>query len=113
MNNLPLFMKKNKLLYDTRKTYHKVRKILNKNSIKGRGSLLFYYRLLKIRKLIIKWYIRNDYNLIMIGLKKLDYTLNHGLKNDMSDRSERNISHIFSLTNDFMKLCGEIEDYYG
>ena len=113
MNSLPLFMNKNILLKDTRKTYHKVRKIINKNSIKGKGSLLFYYRLLKTRKLIIKWYIRNDYNLIMIGLKKLDYSLNHGLKNDMSERSERNITHIFRLINDFMELCGEIEDYYG
>ena len=106
-------MGKDKLLKDTRKTYYKVRKIVNKNSIKGQGSLLFYYRLLKIRKLIIKWYIRNDYNLIMLTLKKLDYSLNYGLKNDMSDRTERNIDHIFRLINDFMILCGEIEDYYG
>lgn len=105
-------MKKNNLLNDTRKTYHNVWKIIRINTIKGRGSLFFYYRLLKIRKLIIKWYFRNDNSLLMLGIKRFDYDLKYGLKNDFSYRTDSNIKHILTLVNTFMETCTEIEDYY-
>lgn len=106
-------MKDNKLLYDTRKTYHKVKKLVTKNAIKGKETCLFYHRLFKARKLILKWYYKNNYSLLMIDLARLDYTINYSLINPISWCTNDNIRHILVVINDFYKICEEIEDLYG
>ena len=106
-------MKDNKLLYNTRKTYYKVKRLVNKNAIKGKKTCLFYPRLLKARKLILKWYYKNNYTLIMLNLARLDYTINYSLNNPISWDNNDNISHILLVINDFNKICEEIEEFYG
>lgn len=106
-------MKDNKLLYDTRKTYHKVKRLVTKNAIKGKGTYLFYPRLLKTRKLILRWYYKNNYSLQMLNVVRLDYTINYSLNNPISYSNTDNIKHILSLINDFNEICEGIEDFYG
>lgn len=104
---------KNNFLYNTRKTYYKVKKLVNKNAIKGQDTFLFYHRLLKVRKIILKWYYRNNYSLLMINLADLDYTINYALRYPISWKNDENINHILSVINDFNKTCEKIEEYYG
>lgn len=106
-------MKDNKLLYNTRKTYHKVKKLVNKNTIKGQKTCLFYPRLLKARKLILKWYYKNYYSLLALDVAILDYTINYSLNHPISWDNDDNIKHVLSVINDFNKICEEIEEYYG
>lgn len=107
------FMKNDKLLHNTRKTYHKVERLITKNAIKGKDTCLFYHRLLKARKLILKWYYKNNYSLVMLNVARLDYTINYSLNNPISWNINDNIRHILTVINDFNKICEEIEEYYG
>lgn len=107
------FMKDNKLLHDSRKTYYKVKKLVIKNAIKGKSSFIYYRRLLKARKLIIKWYYKHGYSLVMIDLAELDYTIDYGLHNGLDNFNTENINHIILLIKDFNRICEKIEEYYG
>lgn len=106
-------MKDNKLLYNTRKTHHKVKRLVAKNAIKGQKTYLFYPRLLKTRKLIFKWYYKNKYLLRMLHVARLDYAINYSLNHPIIWENNDNIRHILSVINDFNKICEEIEEYYG
>lgn len=106
-------MKNDKLLHDTRKIYHKVKRLVTKNAIKGKKTCLFYPRLKKARKLILKWYYKNNYSLLMLNVARLDYTINYSLNYPISWDNDDNITHILSVINDFNKICEEIEEQYG
>ena len=113
MNNLPIFMKKNNLLKDSRKTYNKINKIMIKNAIKGKGATLYYYRIVKMRKIILKWYYRNEYSLTMLGLDNFDFAIKYGYTHYVDHINDDNIIHIYKLVKHFYKTLEQIEDYYG
>lgn len=114
--NLPLFMKDNKLLYNTRKTYHKVFKLHMINSTKSVHSFRYDTRLLKIRKLIIKWFIKNRYSILMLNVNHVDKianTLEYGRNNYLGSLCDIDREHIYRLIEYFNYMCEEIEDFYG
>lgn len=106
---------KNKFLYKTRKTYHKVRKLNMTNSIKSEGSIFYDKRLLKMRKLIIKWFNKNSNTIIMLDInpQPIIGTLEYGRNNYLGCLNYIDRKHIYNLIEDFNTMCEEIEDFYG
>lgn len=109
-------MKDNKLLYNTRKTYHKVLKLNIINSTKSVHSFGYDRRLLKIRKLIIKWFIKNKNSIIMLDINHIDKivnTLEYGRNNYLGSLGDLDREHIYRLIEYFNIMSEEIEDFYG
>lgn len=109
-------MKENNLLYNTRKTYHKVLKLNMINSTKSVHSFGYDRRLLKIRKLIIKWFIKNRYSILMLDVNHLDKivsTLEYGRYNYLGSLDDTDREHIYTLIEYFNTISEEIEDFYG
>lgn len=109
-------MKENNLLYHTRKIYNKVLKLNMINSIKSVYSFGYNRRLLKIRKLIIKWFIKNRYSIFMLDVNHLDKivnTLEYGRYHYLGSLDATDREHIYSLIEYFNTISKEIEDFYG
>lgn len=106
---------KNKFLYSTRKTYHKVRKLNMTNSIKSEGSLFYDIRLLKMRKSIIKWFNKNNNSIMMLDINKqaIIGTLEYARHNYLGSLNHKDREHIYKLIEDFNIMCEQIEVYYG
>lgn len=109
-------MKENNLLYNTRKTYNKVLKLNMINSIKSVHSFGYDRRLLKIRKLIIKWFIKNRYRIFMLNVNHVDeivHTLEYGRYNNLGSLCDKDREHIYRLIEYFNTISEEIEDFHG
>lgn len=109
-------MKGNNLLYETRKVYNKVFKLNMINSTKSVHTFGYDRRLLKIRKLIIKWLIKNRYSILMLDLNHVDKivnTLEYGRNNYLGSLCNVDREHIYSLIEYFNIISEEIEDFYG
>lgn len=109
-------MKHNELLYNTRKTYHKVLKLNIINSTKSVRSFGYDTRLLKIRKLIIKWFIKNKNSILMLDVNHIDKivsTFEYGRHNYLGSLCYKDREHIYELIEFFNIICEEIEEYYG
>ena len=111
-------MKHNKVLYNTRKTYYKVLKLNIINSTKSVHTFGYDTRLLKIRKIIIKWFIKNKNSILMLddnnnnNIEKIVNTLEYGRNNYLGSLCDEDREHIYTLIEYFNIICEEIEDFY-